>query len=158
MLRKLKITFFAVFALIGIFTISSGVSAIFYGYHSQSWPTTPGIIIKASWLNGGGKNRSPPCNFASYEYEVKGQKLINDRIIFGKFCFTSITAPYSVGQSVSVHYDPISPINSVLHVGIEGRYWFFIIGGLAFLLFGAGLIWYEKHLTHRSSGTPNGAP
>lgn len=143
MLQKFKLTFLAVFVFIGIFTISSGVSAIFQGYHAQSWPTTTGIIVKTSWLNGGGGNGSTPCNFATYEYEVQGQKLIGDRIIFGKFCFTSNTAPYAVGQSVSVHYDPDSPSSSVLNSGIQGRYWFSIFGGVAFLLFGLITIWYE---------------
>jgi len=146
------------FCAIGIASITSSTTSLVQGYFAKSWQLAEGIITDASWVNGGGGDGGPTCDKVTYTYKIREASYTGNRIIFGHICFSTNVMPYAKGQNVHVYYNPKEPSQSVLRVGLLSSYWFFMVTGLAFLLFGVGLIWKEKNLTNHSSGTSNGTP
>jgi hypothetical protein len=93
---------------------------------SRKWNTTTGRVIasslepRRSHSSTGGYSTSYYPQ-VMYEYEVNGQKYLNNRLNFGRDVgsgFTGIAqqwiAKYPVGAMIEVHYDPNDPAQAVL--------------------------------------------
>ncbi len=116
---------------------------------ASRWPVTRGRIVASDvegfrdWRNTDSHNRSG-MRFkpgVTYAYEVNGREYLGDRLTMGVVVSSSIpglsgrtAARYPVGSEVTVHYNPLSPGESVLnpHSALHQILW--LIAAALFLL------------------------
>jgi hypothetical protein len=127
---------------LGIFIIIKTYIEIKKGKASQQWNTTEGIVTHAGIMglkssNQGASSTSQHAYF-QYEYNVGGEKILGARIFYGDFLLTMLqirkpamqaVLEYTPGQTVTVHYLPSKPAESVLQTGArQVVYWGYAIG------------------------------
>lgn len=102
-----------------------------YVRQATSWPVTRGRIVEADvdafrrWRDaepGHGRPRIRYKPSVLYSYEVDGRSYLGDRLTMGVVVSSSVpglagrtASKYPVGSEVDVHYNPLSPGESVLH-------------------------------------------
>ncbi|MBE2203750.1 MAG: DUF3592 domain-containing protein [Chthoniobacterales bacterium] len=129
-----------VFLFIGIKTLSSSLAA-------SKWSVTSGIITQSEIIRSSGSEQSVYLPRISYVYWVKDTKYIGSRIAFGLDFFnfglsnsykksSLFTARYQKETIIKVFYDPASPGNSVLVVGLT-KY------SISSLIFGSGIVLFS---------------
>lgn len=110
-----------------------GIAEIKKGYESKFWPAAQGKILSTdievrkstSRDHRAGLNRTTTSHHGvvKYEYAVSGQTFESDRISYKSYGGSQehakkVVAAYPVGSSVTVHYNPGNPAESVLEPGV----------------------------------------
>lgn len=117
------------------------------------WPTSIGkvlateVVVDESGSMGedGTTWYNPTVN---YSYSVAGTEFLGNRLRFGNpHCSNrnkaeAAIAPYAVGASVVVHYNPVKPSDAVLETGKPSSIYLILsLFGLPFIAF--GLLWNQ---------------
>lgn len=105
---------------------------------AQTWPVAPGQILfstiethTSSDSDGDSSTHYEPK--VEYSYAVMGSPMKGTRISFGAMgsdfkAAQKTTTRYPVGASVSVHYNPEKPAESVLETTARGGTVFMVVG------------------------------
>jgi len=161
-------------ALIGTFVLWRSVTNILDSFASLGWPTTDGVVVKATVTQESSRTSSQQATSTImygadvvYEYTVDGRQFAAGRVSFGDFRSSreqhahEVGRRYPQGTKVTVHYSPSDPANAVLEPGFRPLHVLFVVvgvvfgGGLAFL--GWGWIYLvvrgfgEAHATNTAS-------
>jgi Protein of unknown function (DUF3592) len=107
--------FLIVFPLVlGALFVWLGIRNHSLGKQSESWPTVQGTLVSESSATTKKKRIH-----VFYEYQVKGVNYRSSRVNFqdDKDSKKKIRDKYTVGDSLTVHYDPDDPEKSVLTPG-----------------------------------------
>ena len=112
---------------------------------SESWPTVQGSVTESRLESHTDDGSTTYSVHVVYEYTVKGQRLVSDRVWFGGDYSTSersgmqqIVRDHPVGKQVTVYYSPDDPTEAVLMPGAYFSTYIIFVVGMAFL--GAGSI------------------
>jgi flagellar basal body-associated protein FliL len=146
----------AVLIIAGIALTWIGCYFIYKGYESRSWPQYQGKIT-ASYVEKQRKRSSDTGSTSydiyvarvKYSYRANGRSYTNDEIGFGgneytskkKFKTEQYLNQFPVGKSVTVYYNPKKNKQSVLRQGVTGGSLLILVGGIIFLLAGAGMFY-----------------
>ena len=143
-------------AFLGLFVVLIGAACLYWGWTVQSkasaqkaaaarWPTTPGTITAASVVMQGqaGGRGGYWVPSLSYDYSVNGQAFVGHRIRFGfvgsqsRSTVERMIAPYAVGSTGLLRYDPQNPRESVLEPdSVTSNMLVTAIGGAVLILLG----------------------
>lgn len=128
---------------------------------AAAWRSTPGKIIEAAAIR---QVRSDDRPRVRYRYTVDGRTFVGDRISFGDDGGRADAAAprerYFVGQSVTVHFDPSAPADSVLErdapksllVGLALVAFLVVMGTVVVVVATSAPAWIDAHLpTARNS-------
>jgi Protein of unknown function (DUF3592) len=105
------------------------------GPGSSTWPSTPGRISTCQIIEGNGHIGKPDSGWLSYSYTVNGTSYIGKNVTLND----GTTEPYrfvlshSVGQDVTVYYDPKNHSRSILTPGNDNE--LFGLGSIGTVLF-----------------------
>jgi hypothetical protein len=110
----LRIFLIAFPTVLGILFIGFGIRNHSLGKQSESWPTVQGTFVSES-----SSMRKKKRIHIFYEYQIKGVSYKNSRVNFqdDKDSKRKIRDKYKVGDTLTVHYDPNNPEESVLAPG-----------------------------------------
>ena len=125
--------------LFGLLALGAGLAALAWGIRgvqaslaSKDWPTVEGTITQSELekrrKKGGAasnqrRNRFTYTPRVTYEFTVEGQTYTGTRLSFSDYATSNevqmqeVLAPYPVGTSVNVHYDPDKPTECALQTG-----------------------------------------
>jgi len=132
-----------VFLAIGVLTVGSCVWDGYRGLRSRSWPIADGIILaseirEANSVDGGHLYRY----VITYQFKVRESDYFGHRLYFGdrlelpvSFVARRYRRRHMAGTSVSVFYNPKSPVESVLQPGLNEALIYTFAGGTIFVLF-----------------------
>jgi len=135
------VVFFGALAVFGSIALFITAEGAYYGYASQSWPGTEGIIDASGITTveddqGKKKHRL----MIAYHYTVDGVRYVNNKTQFLDNIFSPktkkdhIVATFQVGQKARVSYHPSNPQTSVLITGFPiGTFLVGLLLGLLFL-------------------------
>jgi Protein of unknown function (DUF3592) len=112
----------------------------------RKWIAVSGKVLESRILD----NQSSLEPFVKYSYVVRGETYISDMITPNKYVFEApasesslnrMIAPYPVGKTIKVYFDPNNPQNAVLkkNDSILGNI-IFVIVSLMFIFGGFGLM------------------
>ncbi|MDY0189116.1 MAG: DUF3592 domain-containing protein [Desulfuromonas sp.] len=127
--------------IIGVYALLN----VYWGYESQNWPTTEGLIID-SRIAGSTRIIGRKA-FLKYEYYVDGVPYISRIVSYTWKCVDyqgsiDILREYPEGKRALVYYDPENPHNAVLKTEISGRIlWLFLLSAMTILIGLRGLQW-----------------
>lgn len=127
-----------------------GLWNVYWGYESQSWPTTEGVIID-SRIAGSTRIIGRKA-FIKYDYYVDGERYISPLVSYTWKCIDyegsiQILREFPKDKNVVVYYNPDNPENAVLKTEISGRIsWMFLFSVLTILIGIRGMQWQRKHL------------
>jgi hypothetical protein len=122
---------FAVFAILGIFLMSTGVWLRFKETAPRAWPQAKGVIVGSRVLHG--KHSRPEVE---YEFTYQGHRYKSSHWRFGNYSTGSreyadaVAFRYSVGDAVDVFVNIKEPANSVLEHRPTLLSWSLIISGI----------------------------
>jgi hypothetical protein len=113
---------------------------------SQGWPTTQGQVLSVDIQEHSSYDEDDHPSSASYEpvvqyqYMVNGRQYSSKKIAFGANSFDRGTAQkkagqYAAGMTVTVHYNPNKPEESVIETSAGGSTVFMVVG-ILFAVFG----------------------
>ncbi|MEK6222016.1 MAG: DUF3592 domain-containing protein, partial [Chloroflexota bacterium] len=139
------------------FIVVGGLAlAITFYFHNQlkaseSWPSTPGIVIASFIEEYRDAEQVPSYNArVQYQYSVDSVNYSTYQVKFGiektyanQNGAGKALAVYPVGQAVTVYYDAADPSNAVLDRTTSQLTVWYIIGGLMVLI---GLFWFTSAL------------
>jgi hypothetical protein len=128
---------------IGLFCTGIAAVSLRRAVCASRWPTTTGRVIEIAVHQSA---RGSESLHVRYEYEVGGTQYMADRLTFGlvgvrspgKAVLKALTL--KPGDSVQVHYDPGRPAHAVLRPGATFTTFWFLAGGLAFLITSVGAL------------------
>lgn len=156
---NLNRTFAAFLALAAVLWTAYSIASSLELYRSKFWPTTRGKILTSSVKHDRDyvtennvrkmKDRYRPV--VGYRYEVDGRTYEGDRLAFDvvdtpvqNYARDDI-APFRIGATVNVSYDPSDPTRAVLKPGfttVRGMVWHgFCYGVAPVLLVFAWILW-----------------
>lgn len=125
-----------VFIVAGFVLLWAGSAEWRHARASASWPTTSGIVEKSFSTIDRHQGRHIEI---VYSYEVQASPFQSRRVAFGSYNpATGLRwlRDYPVGASVTVHYDPRNPSNSVLEPALVAGSWVMPSFGVLFLAVG----------------------
>lgn len=132
------------FSFGGIYCFILTLKYIYQLIDSQKWPHTEGEILESAVVEDGYSSFSGYTKIV-YSYEIDGQLFKSDRIKFGPDLSSSdaqlsgkILRKYPKGKKFSVYYNPKSPTNAVLELGLNKE--IMLLGFLAIILLSLALI------------------
>lgn len=101
---------------------------------SRSWPTVEGVIVDSRVDDASLETMKP---ILRYEYVVGGRTFVGFRVSYSGYgvsrsAMEALLAPYALGRSVRVHYDPRNPAHAVLDVRGSSDWLYWFIAGLMF--------------------------
>ena len=113
------------FGLFAALSISYGVYSLVRAWQSTHWPRTMGTIATSEVEQYRDSKQTLMYRpSVSYRYSVSGKEHVSYRLSFGGEMGTNWPEPaektvalYPVGTTVTVHYDPGKPSESVLKPG-----------------------------------------
>jgi hypothetical protein len=132
-----------VFLAFGLAVLLFGSSSRHWGEQSKTWPSVSGKISSVKELESGGNPRRRDLYWSvDYAYVVGQAALSGTRVCYGANNeFEVGKGEYTLGQSISVYYDPKRPSRGILRPGYLGqsrdrRWWGFglIVFGVLTLL------------------------
>ena len=121
---------------------------------AETWPTATGRVLSSEVVEEESTDREGATStwynpVVTYSYAAGGRELTGRRIRFGNYRFASRSkaqaalAPYPVGASPAVRYNPEKPDECVLETKKPGP--IYLIMALAGLLFiGFGIFWQSS--------------
>lgn len=157
-------TIVTLFALAGAAASIFGVRGVLRAKVSMDWPTTQGKILESSVerkthrKTGSGTISKTSNSYhanISYEYNVDGTAFRGKRVAYGdhgrgKSSYArDIVKRYPKGKSVTVHYMPGNPKESLLEPGLQLQAFGWPVIG-AILLLVAGALAFVRHRGTRS--------
>ena len=119
---------------------------------ARNWPSTSGVVVRSEVeevTSSSDSSTGSLMPFVMYRYSVAGQHYHARQIKLGMTSGGSLRAaekqiaPFPVGKTVTVHYDPEQPADAALIYG-SGHLW--VLGGLAALLFAVAV--YASGVLH----------
>ncbi|MHC4891346.1 MAG: DUF3592 domain-containing protein, partial [Planctomycetota bacterium] len=125
--RRLRIALFL--ASVGLVAAIWSGMVVFKGIASSSWPVATGLIqdsgieTEEDMSSASGRRNRTYTAKVRYTYSVGQKNFTADRVCFGYYGGSdgrrarTIRARYPVGATVSVHYNPQQPEQSVLETG-----------------------------------------
>ncbi len=129
--------------IVGIFFVV-GVAVSWWGWRilqnarvSASWPTTSGQIAYSEVRIDRDEDGTTYHADVTFDYVVDDRRYSADTVNFGEYGSSNrrhaeeIVAQYSVGQAVTVYYNPAEPETAVLEPGVTWS---------SYLVLGIGLI------------------
>jgi hypothetical protein len=132
------------FVLIGIGLLLSAVWDMCLAAESSDWPQAEGTILESRLETENGPEGAAYRPQVRYRYFIDGAPMIGTRACFGDRLLVSWSAParrivrtYPPETTVSVHYDPDYPYDSVLEPGVNALLIFQAAFGAVFAAFGA---------------------
>lgn len=140
------IIFGVVFGLAGLIAIFVGQRSYAEGREAESWPTTSGQITSVDVRTqteryednkGAYYTADVPVRVVRYRYEVGGRVLVGEQVDDIRKGTSHRTIPHAAGESVTIHYNPSTPQESLLDLPdrSKGPLVIAIMGGV-FLLIG----------------------
>jgi Protein of unknown function (DUF3592) len=140
------VVFGAIFLVIGLILLVIGILQRNQAQEAQSWPITSGVIIGSGLLEHkhfDAEDHHTEITYepqVQYQFSVNGQAFAGNRIAFGTVSYPYQTAAnkiasYPQGTSVTVHYDPDDPNQSVLEPKAAGGV-ILLIMGILFIIVG----------------------
>ena len=127
----------------GLFVTGTAAASLWRGTRARRWPTTTGRALEIAIHK---RARGGESLQVRYEYEVRGIHYIANRLTFGLVGVNSagkaVVEALSLkpGDSVQVHYDPGRPAHAALRPGATFTTYWFLAGGLAFLITSVGAL------------------
>jgi len=115
---------FLFFTPVAVVLVSSKLSE---AWESGKWPSTEGTVLSADVQTKGFGTKIKYVPAITYEYQVDGHKYSGNRTRIGSYGFGSesdasdYVSEHSVGDRVSVYYQPSDPSRSLLEAGMTGR-------------------------------------
>lgn len=132
------------FVLIGIGLLLSAVWDMCLAAESSHWPQAEGTILESRLETESGPEGAVYRPQVHYRYFIDGAPMIGTRACFGDRLLVSWSAParrivrtYRPETTVSVHYDPAWPYDSVLEPRVNRLLIFQAAFGAVFAAFGA---------------------
>lgn len=117
-----------------------------FGMASRGWPSTTGQVVERGVDPGAEAIRADSSLRLVYRYTVRGADYDSLRIDYiGRYGGDSTKVGsgllhYTLGQPVSVYYDPQDPARAVLEPGITRANWIRLVLGTALLAIGTALM------------------
>lgn len=114
-----------IFAILSFWMLSHAIVNLRQARKSEYWPTTEGKLIDlVLWgkRNVGGEMREVDKLRVSFEFEVNGKVHSGSDVAFYSLVYPETLIFYEKhvhNQQVSVHYNPVNPMESVLIPGIK---------------------------------------
>lgn len=127
---------------VGLGLIALAVWMFTKSQQCKSWPSIQGVILE-SRIDADSLETMQPV--LRYEYVVTGRKFVGHRVAFSGYgvsrtAMEALLAPYKVGQTVRVHYDPRNPARAVLDTRAPSDWLYWLIAGLMFCVLHAFLL------------------
>lgn len=116
----------------GLFALTWGIQGVLASLASKDWPTAEGTVTQSELekqrKKGGAastqrRNRFTYTPRVTYEFSVEGKSYTGTRLSFSDYATSNeeqmqqVIAPYPVGTSVTVYYDPDKPTECALQTG-----------------------------------------
>lgn len=127
--------------LAGTLLISGGIISILKGVQTQNWPSVQGLVISTDVVKISRSGSSPSFKpIVQYSYNVDEEIYRNSRLgvlsqTYGKADKAEqYILPYQSGNPVLVYYNPETPEDSLLEVGINWGSYLMAAVGLIFIL------------------------
>jgi hypothetical protein len=151
--------FAAIFAIAGIAALAFGLTYLWLGHASESWPKTPGVItyqsVESDDVDTTPTNQDQPhtvektyTDYLVFTYTVDGKKRFSNVRQFGLLGGGSqadadaLKARYPANMAVTVSYSPDNPDLGVLETGVRSdAYWMPGIGVGVLLFVLAICVW-----------------
>jgi hypothetical protein len=142
----------ALVVLLGGYATAMFGRSLCYGWSSRRWPCVPAQVLASDVGVTDVGGRRGPVNLegaaiVSYEYVVRGETYLGDRIAYGPqwwWLAARETRRYPLGKRVEVAYDPVSPERCVLRPGVTWSTALTLPVGVALLM--VGLLWLAQSL------------
>jgi len=145
-----------IMACVALFFVVMGALEWNRAAASERWPTTNGIVTESRVAESTGGRRRGRSYTAKVEYafQADGRELKGTRVSYrlqptGHSGASERVAQYPVGASVTVHYDPADPSQSVLETGWDWWNAFPVGIGLFALGFCAVFLYLTFRITRR---------
>jgi hypothetical protein len=121
---------------------------------AETWPTAPGRVISSEVVEEESTDREGGTStwynpVVSYSYSAGGRELTSRRLRFGNYRSASrkkaegALAPYPVGASPTVRYNPENPEECVLETTKPGPV-YLILALFGFLFIGFAIYWLSN--------------
>jgi len=141
--RSLRVLFGCLFALVfGPCILAGGVYEIYWGYQSQSWTPTSGIV-RSFKLEDAFADSDSSNNFLGiieYEYIVDGHTYLHEVLGGVSTCESErLQNRYEPGSRIDVYYDPTKHSRSSLKTGVNLSSSIWLIFGLLFIVLGLAI-------------------
>jgi len=118
---------------------------------AQTWPTATGRVVSSEVIEEESSDREGATSTwynpaVAYSYSAGGRELTGRRLRFGNYRFASrkkaeaALAPYPVGATPMVRYNPESPEECVIETTKPGPL-YLVMALFGFLFIGFGLFW-----------------
>ncbi len=114
---------------------------------SKTWPVVSGTVIESRVRDHHNSDDSTVYRaVVRYEYMIEGTRYTGNQVSLSDINHMNskkaeaVVSRYPVGQTVAVHYDPVSPGRAVLETGVKGSVWAVIGVGCLLTLMGMGAV------------------
>lgn len=149
MSEKKKIVIFLF--VFGIIITLAGIKFIHNAQESLHWPKTEGVITQSfmDW----DRERHHFANI-KYEFVVNGEKITGFQISAKNVNKSSeeLLREYPKGKKVTVYYDPVDPVNSLLEPGYSWQSYQAFVLGIIIILAGIGVLLFYKEKPQSAKG------
>lgn len=155
MANIIGIIFAGVFCVIGLIFFLLGALAMYSQFQSQSWPSVVGVIntVNITSRHSCGKGGCSTIYYfhPTYNYSVGGIQYSGTQLSLGGSSFSNIAQvdaaanEYAPGSHPNIYYNPSSPSQAVLQIGINWSYAVFGIVGFIFAVAG-GFLGYRSFM------------
>jgi hypothetical protein len=135
--------------LVGLLCLWTGSTTFISAWNARNWPVAKGTILDSSleekWDSEEGTSLIPHLH---YEYHVGGQRYVSSQItlaqqsLFKNKWSVDVIQRFPGGSSVDVYYDPSSPCEAAIFVGVTPVSYGQPIMGLFMLI--AALVMYVR--------------
>ena len=145
--------------LLGVFAVYVGVEDVLRALATTQWPSVDGTVVRSTVGSPQQPSSSGSTKYTAdvvYEYAVDGNGLTGNRITAADFITNDLSIiqgildRYPVGRTVTVHYRPDDPRESVLEPGLRALSFLMAGMGIPTVLVGLGLVVFAPRLW----GTP----
>ncbi len=149
-----------VFAVAGVALVVFGSNELRYGYSSNHWKTTQGVVIESRLKDMGNSSKPMRKKYHPsivYSYTVDRTAFTSDRILFGMATYSTPfkhgsarakewVRKYPNGANVTVTFNPNDPSQSTLVAGPQMTAWVIPVMGIPFLFVG---LFYRPSKRHK---------
>lgn len=130
-----------IFLLVGILLTSISLYFLKMARNSVYWDNTTGEITRSDITTSTSKNGTQYKANIHYKYQVYGTEYTSKRAFYGSNISTSskkraqkLIDKYSVGQKVSLYYDPMKNSRAVIEPGARWEIKLFVIFSALFII------------------------
>lgn len=151
--------FLGLFLMGGVVAVGYSGWSAYWSLRSQTWPTVGGHITSSRMTQHDSQDGGETYGVAlTFDYQIGETGYHGQRLSFGTMSASSgyaqqILARYPVGQTVTVHYAPGDPKNSVLEPGWHAGTAIPLVVGTVFIL---ASILFRRLASQAASVSPGG--